>query len=38
MNVCAVTVATVVLFGDFGPYGIIFMTECVYYVRFSRHS
>jgi hypothetical protein len=26
------------LLRDFGPYGIIFMTMCVHYFRFSRHS
>jgi hypothetical protein len=32
MNVCAViTIAMIMLLRDFGPYGIIFMTACVYY-------
>jgi uncharacterized YccA/Bax inhibitor family protein len=26
------------LLKDFGHYGIIFRTTCVYYFRFSRHS
>jgi hypothetical protein len=35
MNVCDVkTVAMVVPLTDFEPYGIIFMTMCVYYFNF----
>jgi hypothetical protein len=26
------------LLKDFGPYGIIFITMCVYYLAFSSHS
>jgi hypothetical protein len=37
MNVCAViTVDMIMLLLDFGPNGIIFMTMCVYYFRFSH--
>jgi hypothetical protein len=37
MNVCVViTVDMIMLLRDFGPNGIIFMTMCVYYFRFSR--
>jgi hypothetical protein len=39
MNVCVViTIAMVMLLRDFQPYGIIFMTMCVYCFRFSCHS
>jgi hypothetical protein len=38
MNVCVITVAIVMLLKDFWSYGIIFMTVCVYYFRFSRRS
>jgi hypothetical protein len=39
MNVCVViTVAMVMLLRDFGPYGIIFVSMCVYHFTFSRHS
>jgi hypothetical protein len=33
-----VTVAMVMLLRCFGPYGTIFMTMSVYYIKFSRHS
>jgi hypothetical protein len=33
-----ITVAMIMLLRDFGPCGIIFMTMCVYYFRFPRHS
>lgn len=39
MNVCGViTVVMVMLLTDSGPYGIIFMTACVYYFVFPCHS
>jgi hypothetical protein len=38
-DVCVViTVSMVMLLWDFGPNGIIFMTMCVCYFRFARHS
>jgi hypothetical protein len=33
-----ITVTMAMLLKDFLPYGVIFMTVCVYYFRFSRHS
>jgi hypothetical protein len=37
-NVCVViNIHTVTLLWDFGSYGIIIMTMCVYYFRFSCH-
>jgi hypothetical protein len=39
MSACVViSVAMVLLLRDFGPYGIIFMTMCVYCYCFSRRS
>lgn len=32
---CVITVDMVKLFGDFASYVIIFITECVFYFRFS---
>lgn len=38
INICAVIiVAMVILFGDFVPNGIIFITTCLLLYRFSRH-
>jgi hypothetical protein len=33
-----ITIVMVKLLREFGPYGIIFMTMCVYYFRFFHHS
>jgi hypothetical protein len=33
-----IAVAIVILLRDFVSYGTIFMTECVYYIGFSRYS
>jgi hypothetical protein len=38
MNMCVVTFAMVILVRDFGLYAVIFMTMCIYYFRFYRHS
>jgi hypothetical protein len=39
MNVrVVVTIAMLMLLRDFGSYRIIFMSMCVYYFRYSRHS
>jgi hypothetical protein len=37
-DVFVITVVMVMLLRDFGPHGIIFVTMCVCYFKFSRSS
>jgi hypothetical protein len=38
MMCATITVVMIMLLKDFGYYGIIFMTKCVYLYTFSYHS